>query len=457
MHIDHEKTWEECLQIIKNDINDKSYETWFRPIKALKVQNNILTIQVPDKIFYEFLEDKFVKVLKKAIVSVLGSSAKLEYKLPAEIRRVEKASNKKMLKSINPFAIPGLKKMRIESNLNKNYKFDNYIEGDCNKMARSAGIAISKKPGKTSFNPLIIYGDVGLGKTHLAHAIGNSIKEKDPNHNVIYFNTDEFTNQIVKAIQQNSIMDLLNFYKQIDTIIIDDIQFLGGRTKSLEILFNIFNNFHQNSKQIILTSDRKPKDLEGMEERLISRFKWGLTADIQEPDFETRLAIFENNLADEEIDFPFAVKEYICYNVKSNIRELEGVCTNILAKASLNDREIDIELAKEVIDKFVSTSQKKISIENIKNLVASHYQLSVEELHSKSRKRKIVVARQVSMYLARKTTPHSLESIGKNFGGKDHSTVVHSIKQVKNQIGIDQYFKEEVQKLEKEVHFTLKA
>jgi len=456
MNLSHKQVWADCLSIIKKDLNERSFETWFKPITAVRLEGEVLTILVPDKMFYEHIEDKYVKLLKKAILSVLGSKARLEYKLPAP-NIYDKVANQSISNSINPFAIPGIKKTKIESNLNPSYKFENYVQGDCNKMARSAGLAIAKKPGTTPFNPLIIYGDVGLGKTHLAHAIGNSIKEMNPRHNVLYLNTDEFTNQIVKAIQEGTISDFMNFYKLIDTLIIDDIQFLGGRKKSLEMLFNIFNNFHQNNKQIILTSDRQPKDLEGMEERLISRFKWGLTADLQSPEYETRMAILEKNLTQEEVEFPAQVKEYICFNIKNNIRELEGVITNIVAKASLNDEEINIDLAKEVIEKFVSTTTKQISIENIKSLVANHYQLTVEELLSKSRKRKIVVARQVSMYIARKVTPHSLESIGKIFGGKDHSTVVHSIRQVENQIGLDNYFRDEVLKLEKEVQFTLKV
>ncbi|MCL4168906.1 UNVERIFIED_CONTAM: hypothetical protein GTU68_028518 [Idotea baltica] len=324
-------------------------------------------------------------------------------------------------------------------------------------MARSAALAIAKKPGGTAFNPMIIYGGVGLGKTHLAHAIGNEIKSKFPNHNIIYITPEDFTNQIVKAIKNNNIEDFIRFHRNVDTIIIDDIQFLSGRKKSLEILFNIFNEFHQNGKQIILTSDRQPKDLEGMEERLISRFKWGLIADLTPPEFETRMAIIEDKLSNEEIEFSYPVKEYICYNITNNIRELEGVCTSIIAQATLSDREINIELAKEVIQKFVSFNNKKISIENIKNVVATHYKLDVELLNSTSRKREIVMARQISMYLAREYTKHSYGRIGSYFGGKDHSTVMYSIKSVKNMLDVDKQFSEVVNILEKEVQFTLKG
>ncbi len=455
MEINHVQVWNECLSIIKSDISEKSFNTWFIPIKPVKLENKVLTIQVPSKMSYEWLEDKYIRQLKKAILGVLGSKGRLEYKLPVKNERNQ--SNKKVDRTINPFAIPGLKKIRIDSNLNANYLFSNYIQGDCNKMARSAALAVAKKPGGTSFNPMIIYGGVGLGKTHLAHAIGNEIKTRFPNHNIIYITPEDFTNQIVKAIKDNNIEDFIRFHRNVDTIIIDDIQFLSGRKKSLEILFNIFNEFHQNGKQIILTSDRQPKDLEGMEERLISRFKWGLITDLTPPEFETRMAIIDEKLSNEELEFPYAVKEYICYNITNNIRELEGVCTSIIAQATLSERDVNIELAKEVIQKFVSFNNKKISIENIKNVVASHYKLDVELLNSTSRKREIVMARQISMYLAREYTKHSYGRIGAYFGGKDHSTVMYSIKSVKNMLDVDKQFSEVVNNLEKEVQFTLKG
>ncbi len=456
---DHTSVWQSCLSIIENAINPKSFNTWFKPIRPLKLERNVLTIQVPNKFFYEYLEEHYLKTLKRTIYQVLGPQGQLEYNIVVKDREPQKHNDQNggfSYKDIkNPFVIPGLKKTRIDSNLNKKYVFENYIEGDCNRLARSAGISISRKPGGTAFNPLVIYGDVGLGKTHLVHAIGNEIKKNDLDNNVLYITTEGFTNQIVSAIKNNTIDDLQSYYQMIDTLIIDDIQFLANRDKTQDILFNIFNQLHQTGKQIILTSDRPPKDLEGMKDRILNRFKWGLTADLKSPAFETRMAIIEEKIGSEASDVPKNVLEYICFNIKNNIRELEGVMISLLAQANLNNREIDIELAKEVIRSFVTQVNKGITVENITRLVADHFEVSIEKLQGKTRKRAVVIARQLSMYLAKNYTKSSLKTIGDNFGGRDHSTVIYSVKAVQDLIDTDILFKGTVAELEKKVQLSL--
>jgi len=450
------KLWDECLSIIKENVNAKSYSTWFNPIKAIKFNNNVLTIQVPNKFFYDWIEEHYLNILKKSIYQVLGPSGQLEYKIVVDNPMPPKKEvpfNSRSIK--NPFVIPGLKKSKIQSNLNPKYTFSSYIEGDCNKIGKSAGGAISKKPGGTAFNPLLIYGGVGLGKTHLAHAIGNSIKEKDPNHNVLYLTTEAFTTQIVNALRNNSINDLLNHYSLIDTLIIDDIQFIAGRDKTQDIFFNIFNNLQQTDKQIILTSDRAPKDLQGVTDRLVNRFKWGLMADLKAPAFETRLAIMDKKLGSDADKIPPKVKDYICYNIKNNIRELEGVLISFMAQVNLNDRKPDVNLAKEIIQKYITQETKGITVENIAKLVAEHFQVPLETLSSKTRKRNVVIARQLSMYLAKNFTENSLQNIGNNFGGKDHSTVIYSINTVKDLMDTDALFKETVEELKKKVEMSL--
>jgi len=451
MNHTHASIWESCLSIIKSNLSDKSFNTWFKPIKSIRFNNNVLTIQVPNRFFYDYIEENYLGTLKKTIYQILGPKGRLEYKILVENTAAtapqERSFSSKDIK--NPFVIPGLKKTKIESHLITKYTFDNYIEGDCNRLGRSAGLSISKKPGGTAFNPLVIYGNVGLGKTHLAHAIGNEIIKNFPDNNVLYLTTESFTNQIVAAIKNGTMEDLLNYYQLIDTLIVDDIQFLSGRDKTQDIFFNIFNQLQQTGKQIILTSDRPPKDLEGIKERLINRFKWGLTADLKSPDFETRLAILEHKMGSDVKQVPSNVKEYICFNIKNNIRELEGVMISLLAQSNLNNREIDIELAKEIIQKFVTQINKGITVENIARLVAEHFDVPIETLSSKTRKRQVVIARQLSMYLAKNYTKSSLKTIGDNFGGKDHSTVIYSINTVRDLIDTDSLFKDTVAELEK--------
>ncbi len=452
----YDSLWQSCLSIIEENVPKSSYKTWFQPIKPIKYDNDTLTIQVPNRFFYDYIESHFINILKKTIYQVLGPKGQLEYKIVLDNSPTTKAKEKLTSKEIkNPFVIPGLKKVKFDSNLIPKYTFANYVEGDCNKLGRSAGMSIAQKPGKTAFNPLVIFGDVGLGKTHLAHAIGNEIIKERPDHNVVYLTTETFTSQIVSAIRKGSMEELLHYYHMIDTLIIDDIQFLSGREKTQDIFFNIFNQLQQTNKQIILTCDRPPKDLIGVNDRLISRFKWGLTADIKSPDFETRLAIMQDKVGPDADRIPTNVMDYICFNIKNNIRELEGVIISLLAQANLNNRNIDIELAKEVIQKFVTQDNKGISVENIAKLVAEHYEIPVETLSSKTRKRQVVIARQLSMYLAKNYTEDSLKSIGANFGGKDHSTVIYSINTVRDLIDTDAIFKDVVSELEKKLDLSL--
>jgi chromosomal replication initiator protein len=463
---DHQLVWDNCLNLIRKSVDSQPFKTWFEPIKPVRLVGEVITIQVPNKFFYEWLEEHYVDILKKAIKKELGYNGRLEYQIMVENHR--KIGSNKLAevppvaitespdaKFLNPFVIPGIQKIKIESQLNENYKFSTFIMGDCNKFPGSAGVAIAKKPGGTAFNPLVIYGGVGLGKTHLAHAIGNEIKEQYIEKQVLYVTTEKFTNQVIQAIKSNSVNDFFNFYQMIDVLIIDDIQFLSNRPKTQEIFFNIFNQLHQTGKQIILTSDRTPKDLTDLDERLISRFKWGLVADIKSPDFETRIKILEKKLEKDQLDLSQDIKEYICTHIKNNIRELEGVVISLVAQSTLNKRSIDMKLVKDVIRQFVSQVDQEITVENIKQLVAKHFDVPIEKMQSKTRMRDVVVARQLSMYLAKNYTNSSLKVIGDSFGGRDHSTVIHSLKTVQDMMDTDLNFKDKVNILVKKVQTTL--
>jgi len=457
----HQIVWNNCLKAIRDAIPEQSFKTWFEPVKPIKLEDDVLTIQVPNKFFYEWIEEHYLGILKKCIRHEIGKQGRLEYFIPMENQTRSSAGEPSFPKPldsshiVNPFVIPGIRKAKVESNLHPDYRMSNYVEGDCNKLARAAGIAIARKPGGTAFNPLFIYGAVGLGKTHLVQAIGNEILANHPDKNVLYISSEKFTQQVIQSIKNNAIDDFMAFFHNLDVLIIDDIQFLANRTKTQEIFFHIFNNMHQVGKQIIISSDRPPKDLQDVEERLVSRFKWGLSADIQAPDFETRMAILDAKSQLEEIQLPYPVLELICHNIKESVRELEGVLISLAAQASLNQRQIDVLLAKEVIEKFVRNYTREITLDQIQKMVAEHFNLKEEYLQGRTRKRSVVIARQLSMYLAKNLTTYSLAKIGGTFGGRDHSTVIYSVKTIKDLLDTDDGFRSTVSELEKKIKMSM--
>lgn len=466
-----ENVWNNCLKFIQDNISEQNFETWFHPIRPIKLKQNILTVEVPSKFFYEWLEENYIDLIKATIKKELGKEGKLLYNIIVNNNNSQSISlpsiNRKInanpehylpsgaveKKFKNPFIIPGLKKVQINSQLNINYSFENFIEGSCNRLARSAGFAVAQKPAGTSFNPLLIYGGVGLGKTHLAHAIGIKAKEVHPEKTVLYVSAEKFTQQFIESIRNNTTNDFSHFYQMIDILIIDDVQFFSSKEKTQDIFFHIFNHLHQNNKQIILTSDRAPVDLTGMEQRLLSRFKWGLSADLQQPDLETRIAILKKKIQMDGIDITNDVIEYLAYSITTNIRELEGALISLLAQASLNKKEISIALAREMIDRFVKNTTREVSIDYIQKVVCDYFELSIDTLKSKTRKRNIVQARQLAMYFSKQLTKSSLANIGARCGGKDHATVLHACKTVNNLVDTDKDFRLYVQELEKK--FTL--
>ncbi|WP_339607506.1 chromosomal replication initiator protein DnaA [uncultured Roseivirga sp.] len=458
--------WEDCLRFIRSQVGDQSFKTWFEPIAPLKLHEGILTIQVPSQFFYEYLEEHYVQLLRQVIHTELGSNGRLEYSVIVDSGSAQnqaysvtlpnqtpknKWEQDKPAKVHSPFDMPSVEDEFRHSNLNPNYDFENYIEGDCNRLARSAGIAVAEKPGVTSFNPLMVYGGVGLGKTHLIQSIGNKIRRDDKRHFVLYVSSEKFTTQFTDAIKNNSIQSFTNFYLQVDTLIIDDVQFFSGKEKTQEMFFHIFNHLHQSGKQIIMSSDRPPRDLKGLQDRLLSRFKWGLTADLQMPDFETRIAIISRKMQSDGIYIPEDVVEYLAYSVDTNVRELEGVLISLIAHATLNKTEISLELAKQTLKNIVHDIESEVGVDYIQKSVGEYFQISVEDLKDKTRKKEIVIARQVAMYLCKEYTNHSLKSIGYHFGGRDHSTVIHAVQSVSDMIEIDAKFCHSMDELKKKM------
>ncbi len=459
MQIDYTTIWNDCLTIIRHEVGEKSFETWFKPIRPMKLESNVLTVEVPSQWFYEWLEEHYITVLKKAIIGTIGPDGKLQYSIivdrgnqssqPMSIQLPQKGA--KSTVQTTPFDIPEVQQNNKESQLNPNYIFDNFVEGDCNRLARSAGLAVAQKPGITSFNPLMFYGGVGLGKTHLIQAIGNYVRSNFRNKFVLYVSSEKFTSQFIDALKNNRIQEFQNYYMQVDVLLIDDVQFLAKKEKTQEIFFHIFNHLHQMGKQIIMTSDCPPRDLKGLEERLLSRFKWGLTADLQLPDYETRVAIIKSKMQNDGIDIPDDVTEYLAYSVDTNIRELEGVLISLIAHSSLNRVEIDLELAKQTLKSIISDIDTEVDIDYIQKTVAEYFDVNASALRDKVRKKEIVMARQVAMYLAKEFTKHSLKAIGMHFGGRDHSTVIHSIQAVEDLRDTNSGFRASLEELKKKI------
>ncbi|HET8837883.1 MAG TPA: chromosomal replication initiator protein DnaA [Flavobacteriaceae bacterium] len=468
-----ETVWDNCLSFIEDNITPQAFKTWFEPIKAVKLTDDSLSVQVPSKFFYEWLEEHYVKLLKVALTKEIGGSAKLVYvirmentygnKLPftekipslqrsqVNSQQVDVPIKNKSPELRNPFVIPGIRNIKIDSQLNANYSFDNFLEGDSNRLARSAGMAVANKPGGTSFNPLLVFGGVGLGKTHLAHAIGVEIKEKYPDKTVLYITAEKFTQQYIESVRKNNRNDFIHFYQIIDVLVVDDIQLLSGKAGTQDVFFHIFNHLHQNGKQVILTSDKAPVDMQDIEQRLLSRFKWGLSAELQQPDFETRVSIIKSKLYRDGVEMPEDIVEFLANNIKTNIRELEGAIISLIAHSSFNKKDITLELSKKIVDNYVKNTKREVSIEYIQKVVSDYFQMDVQTLQSKTRKRHIVQARQIAMFFAKKMTKASLASIGSQIGKRDHATVLHACKTVDNLSSTDKQFRKFVEDLNKKL------
>lgn len=447
--------WKDCLGLIKENVPFITYNTWFLPIKPFELDKTTLKIYVPNNFFIEWIEEHYNTLINKTISQVLGSEGKLAYVIYEE--KVSSEEQPELPFSSNGSSLPAVqsKPRDFETYLNPRYIFENFIKGEGNQLARAAAIAVGENPGQTSFNPLFIYGGVGLGKTHLIHAIGNKILERSPEKRVVYISSDAFTVEFVESIQGDTVNEFSSFYKSMDALIIDDIQFLVGKEKTQDLFFQIFNTLHQSGKQVVLSSDKPPKDLKGLNERLISRFSWGLSADIQPPDFETRVAILKNKSEVYGIILSREILEYIAQNVTSNIRELEGCLIKLLANSSLTSKEIDFDLVKKTVREVSTNKQVNISIELITKVVCEFFNLEENKLREKNRRKEIVLARQVAMYLSKLLTKSSLKTIGLHFGGRDHSTVIHSQTSIENLVAEDPKMQELVNSLKNKIEMRV--
>ena len=484
--------WIKCKKSLADSIPTQPFNTWIQPVKLISVSEKndtpSITLGVRDDFHRQWLDQHYGAEVARAIAEVAGGTPEITYEVvgssvaeqefdlfsPANLAAESAAAEAKNsrlnfqdagLSRTEPLGVeqPGTSGRSIQNpssyrresvrspipeTLNKRYTFDTFIEADCNRLARSAGLAVAAQPGATSFNPFLVYGQVGLGKTHLAHAIGNQIKESFPRANVLYLTSEAFTNFFVQAVKKKTLSGFTETFQHVDVLIVDDVQFFGGKEKTQEQFFHLFNDLHQRGKQIILCADRSPAEIDGIEERLLSRFRWGLSADVQPPDLETRIAILQKHAERVSLELPFDVVDFIAYNVKDNIRLLEGAVNRLLAMSQISDRPVDLALAQEALHEIIDRRVRKtISAEGIREMIAESFDIEVEQLIGKSRKRPIVDARQVAMFFCKHLTQLSLEAIGKRFGGRDHSTVIHACRAVQARLDTDPTFKKHAEQI----------
>jgi chromosomal replication initiator protein len=437
--------WKQCLNIIRDRVNNQSFKTWFEPIVPVQFEGRRFTIQVPSQFFSEWLEEHYYSLLNEVLAQVTHNEISLSYEISSEDRDMVAPTENALPTKFQQTAGSRLSEVGdtsanknhmsqqyCERSLNPRYTFENYIKGDSNQFARAAALAVANNPGGTSFNPLVIYGGVGLGKTHLVHAIGNSLIQSGKTQRVLYVSSEKFTVDFVEAIQKDNITEFSNQYRSVDLLIVDDIQFFAGKEKTQDIFFHTFNTLHHLGKQIVLSSDKPPKELKGLNDRLISRFQWGLTADIQPPDLETRIAILRKKSSDDGIELAQDVLEFIASNVTTNIRELEGCLISLLARASLESRTIDLALTRDVVRSIIGEVRTHVTVEEIQRTVCDYLHIPEDLLRAKTRKQEVVNARQIAMYLTKELTNSSLKTIGLHFGGRDHSTVIHAYQTVED-------------------------
>lgn len=452
MDISAQASWQKCLSIIEQNIQSQQYKTWFEPLLYVSFEADALTLEVPNKFFADYFDEHYAAYMLSVMRHVVGHSVKLQYKLaphPFENKTVEpilKTAKREPTTAYSPS--PRTDQFpQLDPQLNANYTFDNYVEGESNRLARSVGLSIADNPGRNSFNPFFLYGPSGVGKTHLVNAIGVRIRELKPQCRVLFVSAHVFKTQYTDSVIHNTQNDFINFYQTIEVLIIDDIQEITT-AKTQQAFFHIFNHLQQNNRQIIITSDRPPVLLEGMEERMLTRFKWGMTAEIEKPDTQLRRDILISKIRRDGLDLPNEVVQYIAQNVESSVREIEGIVNSIMAYSVVDNCEIDLPLTQRIVARAVNLEKKELTVDAIISAVSQHFGLKQKEIISKSRKQCIAQARQLAMHLCHKYTEMTYSHIGKRFGGRDHSTVLYACSQVARRLSVDKAFRREVEELE---------
>ena len=456
--------WQNCLDRIKKQTTEEEFAKWFLPIVPLEFDGTTLRLRVPNASYVDQIEKNYIPFLRPIISQLYGQQTRLHYAVPksnkpsmplppeADTTAISHFSTQTNTANIkNPFVIPGLKKIIIDPQLSPALTFETFIEGECNRLARSAGMSVALNPGNNPFNPLYIYGNSGLGKTHIVQAIGHEVRQRHPELQVLYVSMNKFQAQFQTAYKNGEIPDFIHFYQMIDVLIIDDIQELTGKTGTQNAFFNIFNHLQLSGKQLILTSDKPPVELKDIEQRLLTRFKWGLSAQLNTPDYETKLKIIRIKAQKLGAQISDDVVAYLADNISANVREIEGALSSLVANASFLGRKITTSLAKEILKVYVQLYQKEITIDHIIEVVCEYLNLDFARFNSTERTREIAQARQIAMYLAKQHTKAPLTTIGAAIGGRNHATVLHSCKAVSNLIETDKAFRRMVEEIEKKV------
>ena len=462
MNTDYKILWKNCLDVIRDIIPEAAFNTWFSPIVPLKYEDNVLTIQEPSQFFYEYLEDKYIDLIQQTLYRKIGEGTILNYRILVEAESntmVEMRGEPKFTvsdkKNQNPVSVKvpspfdRVEPAEFDSQINSKYTFNNFFEGESNRLARTAAEAVGLNPAKTAFNPLFVYGKSGVGKTHLCHAVGSKVLELYPDKKVLYITAHLFKVQYTDARRFNTINDFINFYQSIDVLIIDDIQELSGLEKTQNTFFHIFNHLHQNNKQLVMTSDCSPTEMQGMEERLLTRFRWGLSTKLERPDKELRKKILKHKILTDGLTISDQVIEFIAENVTENVRDLEGIIVSLMAHSIINNREIDITLARRVMEQNIRFEKKKITVQKIQETVSDFYNVKRDLIQSASRKREIVQARQVTMFFIKKHTELSLSQIGIQVGNRNHATVLHACNTIRDLSEVDKGFRADIEEIER--------
>lgn len=449
--------WDDCMQIVHDNLSESAFHTWFSPIVPLQFENDVLTIQIPSQFFYEYIEENYIDLLARALMRVFGKHVQLEYKVLVDSKNNMQTTIPSMSEQPVQQVITTPYDRRpqlpdLDPQLNAQCTFQNYVEGECNKLARTAGINIAQKPGETIFNPLFVYGGSGVGKTHLVHAIGNMIKRLYPSKRVLYVPANTFELQYTNSVLTNKRSDFINFYQTIDVLIVDDIQGFAGKSGTQDTFFHIFNHLHLMGKQLIFTSDQSPVAIKDIDQRLIGRFKWGLTAEIKRPDFQLRKDILKSMVHRDGLVISDDVIDFIANNVQQNIRDLQGIIVSLLANSTWDNKPIDLKLAEQIVSRVVDINDKEITIDRIANTVCQYMKIETALIYSKSRKREIALARQISMYLSKRCTNRSLSYIGDSLGGRDHATVLHACKTIEQTMQYDAVLRKQVKEIEDILH-----